>query len=226
MSEWRNTGDDGEQSWNFLIDVQGNLYAVIKAFPSGFSWNAFFQRFARFNPPAEATVETPKSDQSVNNNPTFTDPSKIALKASIFKGPDGYRATGSRWRVFRKANPSSTEMSAMADIAIYDKPQTSAPYDTHTLATTLPDGEYDWQMTYDWEYASVNETVTGSTNWSSLTPFAVEKSVVEEDPDEKDPEEKSSGGGGGGCSTFGLGIGLFALAGLVSLKKRSRCVER
>jgi hypothetical protein len=181
---------------------------------NGSTWDATFQRFARFTPPAGTAVETPEPDSSVNDNPTFANPSEIVLKASPFKGPNSsYKATGSRWIVFKKSNSQSKGISAMADTPLYDKIQTQAPYDAHTLTTPLPDGAYEWQMTYDWEYSSANETVNGSTSWSSLTSFAVEKSGGN--------SGGSGGGGGGGCSAFGFGTGVLAFAGLALLRKRS-----
>jgi hypothetical protein len=208
ISKWIEDGDEEEWLWDFLIDAQGNLCAVFKRYPmNGSTWNATFQRFARFLAPAGSAVETPEPDPSVADNPTFSNPSKIVLKTSPFKGPnDNYKATGSRWRVYnKKSNTSSGGISAMADNPIYDERQTQAPYDAHTLTKALLDGLYEWQMAYDWEYSGANETITGSTPWSSLTPFVVAK----------------SGGSGGGCSAFGLGFGALALAGLALLKKRS-----
>ncbi|MDR1378533.1 MAG: hypothetical protein LBJ36_05725 [Synergistaceae bacterium] len=218
ITEWyKKTISTQFWSWDFSIDIQGNLYALLQAYPKGGStWDATFQRFARFNPLSKAVVvEKPDSAQSVKNK-TFTDPAKIVLEANDFKGPDGYIATGSRWRVFRKTTASSAEISTMADFPIYDEKETNAPYGTHTLMESLPDGSYDWQMAYDWKCEG-KETFTGSTNWSSLSSFAVEKSVTQETP-----EEKSSGGGGCEAGTGVLGLFVLIASSLIVGKNRKK----
>jgi hypothetical protein len=205
ISDWLSGGDSGDWEWYFLIDAQGNFYAVCKRYPSGGStWNATFQRFARFTSPAGETAETPEPDQSLKDNPTFNDPSKVVLKASDFKGPDGYEVISSRWRVFKKS-ASSDGMSTMAvNVPVCEETQISAPFNIHTLLKILPDGEYEWQMAYDCIYSrpsETDETQNKSTNWSQLASFVVEKVA-------------SGGGksGGGGCDSIGLGLGILVLA--------------
>jgi hypothetical protein len=182
-----------------------------KRYPIGSSsWNAVDQRIARFSP-AES-VEKPLPEPSAVNK-VFTDADNIVLQARPFSGPAGYRATGSIWRVYalRRVAQASGDEPAL----IHEGRETGAGASHKLPAGVISgDGEYAWQMSYDWEYSSSYETQMGATNWSALTPFS-----VAEGPG-GGSNSTDNGGGGGGCSAGASGsAGLILLAGLVLTRK-------
>jgi Synergist-CTERM protein sorting domain-containing protein len=74
---------------------------------------------------------------------------------------------------------------------------------THTLPSGLVeyDVEYEWQMSYDWEYknAAGETVVKNATNWSEPEKFTLERSVK---------SNVSGWSSDDGCDT---GVGTFAL---------------
>jgi hypothetical protein len=221
--------NNNSYTWGGVIDAQKNAYVTIKGYPNGSStWDAHTQRFAKFSP-AES-VETPLPEPSAVNK-VFTDADNIVLQAQPFSGPAGYRATGSAWRVYalgRAAMASGDEPTL-----IHEGKETGAGASHKLPANDINgDGEYAWQMSYDWEYSSSYETQRGATNWSALTPFSVAAGQGGDsdngDNDSGNGNSSGDGGtdngnGGGGCSAgagFGAASMLAAAASALRWRKR------
>lgn len=194
----------------FTMDAQKNLYVMKHRYiysaslgTSESQWRSNFSRFARYTPPSGVTPQKPACDSSITNH-TFRDPNNVILIAVIFDGPADYRAIRSRWRIFRKSD---------LVVPIYDVEQ-DGPTNSHTVRVgVLTDGgEYVWQVSYDWEYSSVYETIRGATAWSDLASFSVSISGGS-------VSDPSSPKGGGGCDA-GLGFVPLSLAGLFLFGKR------
>lgn len=171
----------GTRLYREAIDAQKNIYAGVARTGTGDSiWNSQFDRLVRFN--SIDPVKQPQPDPSVSNA-NFTDPNNVTLKSSAFSGPSGYRVVSSRWRIYRRTTGSARGALSL----VHDVTQAGAGNTYRVPSGVLEDdSEYEWQMSYDWEYSSVNETMRGATNWSELAPFTVsaaaEKTVVTEQP--------------------------------------------
>jgi hypothetical protein len=202
--------DNNSYTWGGIADAQKNIYMTNKRYPSGSSsWDATGQRFARFS--SAESVETPLPEPSAVNK-VFTDADNITLQAQPFSGPAGYRATGSAWRVYAlgRAAMASEDESTL----IHEGRETGAGASHKLPAGVITgDGEYAWQMSYDWEYSSSYETQSGATNWSALALFSVAEGSGGSGTD-------NGNGGGGGCSAGTLGYaGLIILTGFVLTRK-------
>ena len=187
--------------YGMYADGQKNFYATYYAHPN------VFQRFARFKPESAGTsgIEQPQPDPSADGV-TFPDPSKVVLKASAAKLPTGYAAEGSRWEIYRVDGGSETR--------VYNG-QNTGPNNTHTVAMTLPKGQYRWRMAYDWVYSGSSETMRGATNWSNPASIGVEENNT--DPGD---DKKSSDSSSGGCDAASATYAILLLAPLALMRKK------
>lgn len=205
IGEFFKINDSGSAtSFGIQMDAQKNIYANIVGFPNGEStWNATFQRFARFKP--AQPVEQPEADASVKNV-DFNISDDITLRASEFKAPSGYKAVGSRWRIYKKTTSTGVAREASSNLIL--EVEQSGPASTYKISAGVIDtnGFYEWQMSYDWEYSSSHETLKGATNWSDLATFSI-------------GQPSGNSGGGGGCASGLPLLSIFALPFILYRKK-------
>jgi hypothetical protein len=123
---------------------------------------------------------------------------------SAYLPPSGYTQIGSKWEIWKKEEIDAAFSSKTVSTIVYEKEVAGTDRECVIPARTLEEGEYEWRMSYKWRNSQNNE---GYTTWSEM----VDMTVVPPTP-----------GGGGGCSTFGLGAGLLALAGVALLTKCGR----
>lgn len=215
-------------AYNYTVDSNRNIYMKISKAPLNTSgWDATFQRFARFKPLKQ--MEQPEPDPSVTNA-EFPDPNNVVLKTSEFKGPSGYKVVSSRWRIYMKASGASRAASSL----IHEETQTGAG-NTYKIPGNIlaSGGEYEWQMSYDWEYSSVHETMKGATSWSDPATFTVkgtpDPSPIPDpgpdptpDPDPSpNPDPGDNGGGSsGGCNAGAFGMSLLLMSGVALIVKK------
>ena len=149
------------------------------------------------------------------------------MRATPFKGPEGYLATGSRWEVYRKTDGirGASSIRGYEDQKPVYVGRNTDGSPSHKLTKTLPAGDYVWRMAYDWQIEGEGG-MTGSTRWSKLgsftavespapTPTPTPNPTPQPSPD-SDKESK-----GGGCDA-----GLSGTAGLVLLLAASLFLRR
>lgn len=111
----------------------------------------------------------------------------VVLKALPFKGPEGYRAIGSRWEVYRMTAEAQSVFGGLS-IRSYENQEpvyagrNSDGSSSHRLLQALPVGDYVWRMAYDWQIEGEGG-MKGSTRWSTLGHFTAVDSIPDPAPD-------------------------------------------
>lgn len=215
-----------------FTDSLSSLYAVYYSIDR--NHNASFARLARFVP--EQAVADGAPDPSEDGRKQLAH--SVVLKALPFKGPEGYRAIGSRWEVYRMTAEAQGVFGRLS-IRSYENQEpvyagrNSDGSSSHRLLQALPVGDYVWRMAYDWQIEGEGG-MKGSTRWSTLGHFTAVDSIPDPAPDPEpspnpepvpepllpDPQPgKGSPSGGGGCHAGAAGIALLPAALLFSRRK-------
>lgn len=195
--------------------------------------NASFARLARFVPEQAVADGAPDPSEDGRKQPAHS----VVLKALPFKGPEGYRAIGSRWEVYRMTAEAQSVFGGLS-IRSYENQEpvyagrNSDGSSSHSLLQALPVGDYVWRMAYDWQIEGEGG-MKGSTRWSALGHFTAVDSISDPDPEpapnpepvpepllpDPQPGKGSPSGGGGGCHAGAAGIALLPAALLFSRRK-------
>ena len=224
LKEFWSRGRDAVNNYSRIVDSLGNLYVKFSA--SDHSGNASFVRMACFTP--ERIIENVAPDPTEDGKPQPAN--TVVLRATPFKGPEGYLATGSRWEVYQRTTKIQSASDLLSIRSYEDQKPVYVGRNTdgspsHKLTKTLPAGDYVWRMAYNWLIEGEGG-MTGSTRWSKLgsftavespapTPTPTPNPTPQPSPD-SDKESK-----GGGCDA-----GLSGTAGLVLLLAASLFLRR
>lgn len=226
LKEFWSRGRDAVNNYSCIVDSLGNLYVKFSA--SDHSGNASFVRMACFTP--ERIIENVAPDPTEDGKPQPAN--TVVLRATPFKGPGGYLATGSRWEVYRKTDGirgASSIRGYEDQEPVYEGRNTDGS-PSHRLTKALPAGDYVWRMAYNWLIEGEGG-MFGSTRWSKLGSFTAVESPTPTPTPEPQPSpgpkptpkpnpRTSKDKSGGGCDA---GLGGLALLLAVSqlLKKKA-----
>ena len=226
LKEFWSRGRDAVNNYSCIVDSLGNLYVKFSA--SDHSGNASFVRMACFTP--ERIIENVAPDPTEDGKPQPAN--TVVLRATPFKGPGGYLATGSRWEVYRKTDGirGASSIRGYEDQKPVYVGRNTDGSPSHRLTQPLPAGDYVWRMAYDWRLGGEGG-MFGSTRWSKLGSFTAVESPTPTPKPEPQPSpgpkptpkpnpRTSKDKSGGGCDA---GLGGLALLLAVSqlLKKKA-----
>lgn len=225
LKEFWSRRRDAVNIYSCIVDSLGNLYVKISA--SDHSGNASFVRMACFTP--ERIIENVAPDPTEDGKPQPLN--AVVLRATPFKGPEGYLATGSRWEVYQRTTKIQSASDLLSIRSYEDQKPVYVGRNTdgspsHKLTKTLPAGDYVWRMAYNWRLGGEGG-MFGSTRWSKLGSFTAVGSPTPTPNPEPQPspgpqptpkpnprtdKDKSGGGCDAGLSgTAGLALLLAAL---------------
>ena len=231
LKEFWSGGSNSVYGYGIFTDSLSSLYTDYDSTDK--NNNASFVRLACFVPEQAVADGAPDPSEDGRKQPAHS----VVLKALPFKGPEGYRAIGSRWEVYRMTAEAQSVFGGLS-IRSYENQEpvyagrNSDGSSSHRLLQALPVGDYVWRMAYDWQIEGEGG-MKGSTRWSALGHFTAVDSISDPDPEpapnpepvpepllpDPQPGKGSPSGGGGGCHAGAAGIALLPAALLFSRRK-------